>query len=267
MDIKWKIALALLALLFISSSAFGWHIHTVYRGFVASTDAGKPTYSDAVRENFGRQITQNLRAKGVKFAILSRSGQAREKLPDGIAFTHSAFWLVNDTGGYDVWNLYHGEDNRLVSSLVTDTPADFLRLTKEPDVGVLIPTLAAQDALFAYVRGPQYGAMHQINYSLISNPFDARFQNCNEFMLDTLAAFFWGMSDTQKVKAGLMEGLKPSEIKTSWLRRKIGPLVDERLIMSDHSGPIYTATRQTLELFLDSEAALAESYVLPLTQG
>lgn len=265
MDLKWKIALALVALLFISSSAFGWHIHTVYRGFVASTSSGEPTYSQKIRESFGAQITENLKSKDVRFAIISRSGQKRSKLPDGVMFTHSAFWLVNDNGGYDVWNLYHGEDNRLISSLVTDTPADFLRLTQEADVGILIPKLGAQDALIKYLNSPDYGAVHQINYSLISNPFDSRYQNCNEFMLDTLAAFFWDTKISAEIKTRLQGQLKPTQLKTSWIRRYIGPKVDERLIMADHDGAIFTTTRQTLGQFLDSENALAEDYILPLT--
>ncbi len=259
-----KIAWAALLIIFISVSVFGWRLSTVYRGFVASTDSGEPTYSETVREDFGRQITQNLKDKVVKIAIVSRAGQAREKLPEGILFTHSAFWVANDTGGYDVWNLYHGEENRLISSLVVDSPADFLRLTQEPDVGILIPTLAAQDRIVTYLKSPKYGAVHQVKYSLISNPLDARFQNCNEFMLDTLAALFWETETTSEIKARLKTDLTPAVIKTSWARRTIGPKVDERLIMDDQDEIIITATRATLSGFLDSQSALAEDYILPL---
>lgn len=262
---RWKIACLILAAILLAGSLFGWHISGVYRGFVASTASGEPTYSEAARVSFGRQITQNLKDKGVKIAIISRSGQAREKLPRGILFTHSAFWLANDDGGYDVYNLYHGEENRLISSLVTDTPADFLRLTQEPDVGILVPSLTAQDALYAYVKSPDYGAMHQINYSLISNPLDARYQNCNEFMLDTMAAMFWDVKTANEVKARFTVTLTPATIDASWLRRTIGPKVDERLLMDDQDSQIFTTTRATLGRFLDSQKALAEDYILPLT--
>lgn len=147
---------------------------------------------------------------------------------------------------------------------MTDTPADLLRLTQEPDVGILIPTLAAQDRMVAYLKSPAYGAVHQVNYSLISNPLDSQFQNCNEFMLDTLAALFWETENTAKIKARLQSSLTPAVIKASWARRTIGPKVDERLIMDDQSNPILTATRATLSEFLDSENALTEDYILPL---
>lgn len=265
MSLKWKVAWAMLLIIFIGVTVFGWRLSTVYRGFVASTDSGEPTYSQSVRTDFGVQITTALKDKGVKVAIISRAGQAREKLPEGILFTHSAFWVANDAGGYDVWNLYHGEENRLISSLVIDTPADFLRLTQEPDVGILVPRLAAQDKIEAYLKSPKYGAVHQVNYSLISNPLDSRFQNCNEFMLDTLAALFWNTENTAQIKARLKTDLTPAVIKTSWARRTIGPKVDERLIMDDQGERIITATRATLSQFLDSQNALAEDYTLPLT--
>ena len=254
----------MLLIIFIGVSLFGWRLSTVYRGFVASTDSGEPTYPQDVREEFGRQVTENLKAKGVKIAIVSRAGQAREKLPDGILFTHSAFWVLNVSGNYNVWNLYHGEKNRLVSSLVVDTPADFLRLTQEPDVGILVPTLAAQDRMVVYLKSPKYGAVHQVNYSLISNPLDSRFQNCNEFMLDTLAALFWETENTAQIKARLKTYLTPAVINASWARRTIGPKVDERLIMDDQNKIILTTTRATLSQFLERESALAEDYILPL---
>lgn len=264
MDIKLKVLLGILGAAFIASAVFGIHLHHVYRGFVASTTSGEPTYPLSVRQSFGEQITASLRANDARVAIVSRAGQKREKLPEGIAFTHSAFWALQDDGSYAVYNLYHGEENRLISSLVTDDPSAFLKLTQEPDAGILIPTLAAQDRLVEYITSARYGEMHQVNYSLISNPFDSRYQNCNEFMLDSLAAALWDMSATQAIKTRLRESLKPSEIKVSWLRRIIGPKVDERLIMSDHGNKVYTATRQTLGQFLESQDALALDYILPL---
>ncbi len=190
MTLWLKLLILLFAGLFVASSIFGLHLHSVYSGFVASTSTGEPTYSQNAREGFGKQITEELRRKDVRLAIVSRSGQARSKLPEGVAFTHSAFWLLNDDGVYDVYNLYHGEENRLISSLVVDGPAAFLRLTQEADVGILVPKLAAQDRLYSHIKSSKYGVMHQVNYSLISNPFDSRYQNCNEFILDEMASVF-----------------------------------------------------------------------------
>jgi len=254
-------------LLFVFGSFFGWHIHTVYRMAVGSSPIGEPLFPQETLEDYGQKIVAELTAKNVQAAIISRAGQPRDKLPTGVEFTHSAFWLYEPRGDephYAVYNLYHGEENRLISSLVKDEPADFLRLTREHDVGIIIPTQATQTALINYIGSPRYGEVHQINYSLISNPLDARFQNCNEFMLDSLAAIMWGTPNSATIKTTLEEFIEPTELKASFIRRKIGPVVDERLIMDDHEDRIFTTTRKTLAQFLDSQDALEQAYILKL---
>ena len=268
MDLKWKILIGFFLALFIASSIFGWHIHTVYRQVVASTNVGPALFGAQTLDKYGKTITAELRKKNVKAAIVSRSGQPRDKLPEGVMFTHSAFFLYQEeTQDYAVYNLYHGEENRLVSSLVADTPADFLRLLRERDAGFIIPDAATQEQLYNYILSPNYGAVHQVNYSLISNPYDARFQNCNEFMLDTLAAMVWETTDSLDIKARFKDTLRPSELKASFIRRHIGPIVDERLIMTDQDDKIWTTTSQTLANFLESEGRLAQHYALELETG
>lgn len=252
---------ALLALL-IAVFGFGWHIKTVYSGFVASTDQGEPLFPRATLERYGNQILEDLSARNVQVAIISRSGQNREKLPEGVMFTHSAFFRRNAGGTYDVYNLYHGEENRLRSSLVTDTPADFLRLLKEHDAGILIPTEEAQAALYDFLESPEYRAVHQSDYSLISNPFDLRWQNCNEFMLYALAAMFWETTDREALKQKLEDTITPTELPASILRRHIGPKIDERLIMDDHDKTILTTTFSTLTQLVEKEGYLSETYIL-----
>lgn len=254
--------------LFVAASSFGWHVHSVYRMAVASSPIGEPLFERELLEEYGETIISHLAEKNVKAAIISRSGQKRRKLPPGVAFTHSAFWLYepneDGTPHFAVYNLYHGEENRLISSLVKDSPADFLRLTREHDVGIIIPTQDVQNKLLDYIGSSRYGEVHQVNYSLISNPFDSRYQNCNEFMLDSLAAMFWDTPNTTQIKTRLKGVLEPTELKASMIRRKVGPVVDERLIMTDHDSPILTTTRQTLAQFLDSQDGLAKDYVLDL---
>ena len=252
--------------LFVFGSLFGWHIHTVYRMAAASSPFGEPLFEREVLETYGQRINAELNAKNVDLAIISRAGQKRSQLPEGVDFTHSAFWIRQADGTYAVYNLYHGEENRLVSTLVKDEPADFLRLTRERDVGIIIPTQEAQLRLIDYITSPRYGEVHQVNYSLISNPFDTRFQNCNEFMLDSMAAMFWDTPNSTLIKQKYQGVLQPKTLEASFIRRHIGPIVDERLIMSDHEQKIMTTTRQTLAQFLRSQNALETAYILELGQ-
>lgn len=262
MNLGLKIGLGVALALLIAVFGYGWHIRTVYTGYVASTDSGDALFPRETLDNYGQQILDELTRKDVKLAIVSRSGQAREKLPEGVMFTHSAFFRRNDTGGYDVYNLYHGEDDRLRSSLVTDTPADFLRLLKEKDGGILIPDAATQDILYAHIESPAYAAVHQADYSLISNPFDLRWQNCNEFMLYAVAAAIWDTKDRPALLSKLRETITPTELKVSPLRRHYGPMIDERLILDDHGERVLTTTFGTLTQLFEATGRLDESYVL-----
>lgn len=183
-----KLLFAGLLILFIAVFGYGWHLRQVYQGFQASTDGGDSAFTRATLENYGQQILDELKTKDVKFAVIARAGQARDKLPEGVMFTHSAFFRRNAAGEYDVYNLYHGAENRVRSSLVIDSSADFLSTLQERDAGILIPDAATQSLLHDFLVSPKYSAMHHADYSLISNPFDLRWQNCNEFMLYVFGA-------------------------------------------------------------------------------
>jgi hypothetical protein len=257
-----KLFSALFAALLIAVFGYGCHIRTVYAGYTASTDRGDALFSPEVLQDYGQQIQDELNRRDVRLAIISRAGQSRDKLPEGVQFTHSAFFRRNADGGYDVYNLYHGEDNRLRSTLVTDTSADFLRLLQERDAGILIPDTATQDLLYAFLESPEYAAVHQPNYSLISNPMDLRWQNCNELMLYAITAVIWDTTDRAVLLDKLAATITPTELKVSPLRRHFGPMIDERLILDDHGDTVLTTTFSTLTKLFEFSDRLEESYVL-----
>ncbi len=262
-----KLIIALITALLIAVFGYGWHIRTVYAGYVASTDSGDPLFPRETLEDYGQKILDELNRKNVNLAIVSRAGQTRDKLPEGVMFTHSAFFRRNHSGGYDVYNLYHGEEDRLRSTLVTDTPADFLRLLQERDSGILIPENATQDILYSFLESPAYSAVHQAEYSLISNPLDLRWQNCNEFMLYAVAGAIWNTTDRRELRDKLAEAITPTELKVSPIRRHFGPMIDERLILNDHGDKVLTTTFGTLTQLFKATDRLDESYVLSFEES
>ena len=257
-----KILTAATVLLIIAVLGFGWHLKGIYEGYVASTDRGAALYSAEVLEDYGKQITRDLKAKNVEVAILSRAGQPRKNLPKGVDYTHSAFFVRQTGGDYYVFNLYHEQENRLRSYLKTDRAPHFLRLLQEPDAGIIIPDKKTQTELKAFIGSPAYTAMHTKNYSLISNPFDLRWQNCNEFMLYALGGFLWDTTDKTVVKEHLRKTIKPTPLSVSPVRRFYGPKIDERLILADHGKTIMTTTSSDLAELLSAEGRLVESYRL-----
>ncbi len=262
MSLLLKTLSASAVFLIIAVLGFGWHLKGIYEGYVASTDRGNALYSADVLEDYGKQITQELMRKDVEVAILSRAGQPRKNLPKGVDYTHSAFFVRQTGDEYYVFNLYHEEDNRLRSYLKTDRPANFLRLLREADAGIIIPDTATQAALKTFIGSPAYLAMHTQDYSLISNPFDLRWQNCNEFMLYALGAHLWNTTDKAAVKARLMDAIEPTPLNVSAVRRFYGPKIDERLILADHGDTVKTTTSADLAELLAAENRLKESYRL-----
>ena len=114
----------------------------------------------------------------------------------------------------------------------------------------------------SYILSPSYGRMHNPSYSLISNPFDSRFQNCNEFVLDELTSAIWDEEDAKALVEKLSTSFEPTEIKAGFIRRRVAPFVDERLVMDDHGENIKTTTREDLIEFLENEDLLDRAYRL-----
>jgi len=255
-------ALALIVVAIFGLVLFGNHLNLNYRSLVASTQNAKPLLDEETLASYSAQLTGELSYNKVEFAIVSRAGQPRKRMPEGVSYTHSAFWISNESGGYDVYNLYHGEENRRISSLVADLPSDFIRPTRAHDVGVIIPTASFQSEMKDYILSPSYGRMHNPSYSLISNPFDARYQNCNEFVLDELASAIWEEADISKLITRLSKSFEPTEIKAGLIRKRVAPYVDERLVMKDHGNTIQTTTREDLIEFLKSQNLLDKAYRL-----
>ena len=208
--------------------------------------------------DFAKQIERELAGQGARIALVFRTGRAREDLPDGIRYTHGAFWVYSEmqteTGerirGYSVHNLYHGEENRRRSHLAQDWPLNFTQGDVIGEVGIIVPSPEMQRRLLTLFASGAINGLHQPEYSLISNPHDLRFQNCNEFMLDVLAAAAWETTDRDTLKTNLAAWYEPARVQTSLLERMFGPSVDERVRLDDHRGPIRTATFASMGEFM-----------------
>jgi len=213
--------------------------------------AGRFTVKESA--GFSKQIERDLAARGARLALVFRAGQPRENLPDGVRYTHGAIWVHSQLEtadgrrihGYAVHNLYHREDDRRRSELVQDWPLNFALGDVEGEVGVIIPSPEMQARLARLLAGGDDG-LHQPDYSLISNPFDPRFQNCTEYLLDLVAAAAWETTDRAQIKANLRAHFQPAEIDAGLFGRLFGPLADERIRLEDHRGTIRTTTYASL---------------------
>lgn len=240
-------------------------------GLSARTDAEVLPVGQAAA--FAKQIERELGAKGARLAIVFRAGESREDLRDGIAYSHGAFWVYSpitlDDGrkvnGYAVYNLYRGDGKTLPtdkSYLHQDFPLDFTAATGVDDVGIIIPSPEMQRRILEIMDSPTYRALHIVPYSVVSNPHNAKYQNCTEFMLDVVAAAMWETTDMAQLKVNLRAHFKPTVVKTSGLERFFAPMADASIKTDDQNGEIVTTTYESLAEFMRANKLTQETYVL-----
>jgi len=223
--------------------------------------------------NFSKQIERDLASKGARVAMVFRTGRPRADLPEGIAYTHGAFWIYRtitaadgrQLSGYAVYNLYAGDGRawpKTQSRLVQDYPFDFTRGSSVDDVAVIIPSPEMQRRMLEVIDSPVYEKLHNPAYSLVANPWASRFQNCNNFMLDVVGAAAWDTTDPARITADLKAHYQPTIVKAGPLMRLFGPIADSRLRTDDQRGPIRTATYESMSAFMDKNGLLQAAYSL-----
>jgi hypothetical protein len=221
---------------------------------------------------FSKQVERDLASKGARVAMVFRAGRMRDQLPEGISYTHGAFWVYRtiktaDGGtlsGYAVYNLYAGDGkawSKIESRLVQDFPLDFTRGSTVNDMAVIIPSPEMQRRIIAVIDSPTYQKVHNPAYSLVANPWSRKYQNCNNFMLNVIAAAIWNTDDPQQITADLKAHYKPTIVKANAVLRLFGPIADQRLRTDDQQGPIRTATYESMAVFMGENNLLQEHYI------
>lgn len=237
----------------------------VFAVLVAATPAGadsdsRPLDRFTLQEaaDFSKQIERELAARGAYVALVFRSGRLREDLPEGIRYTHGAFWVYGPietmdgqvTYGYAVYNLYHRLDEPRLSYLAQDWPLDFTRGDAVGQVGIIVPTPEMQVRILDVIASDTYDALHQPAYSLLSNPADLRYQNCTEFMLDVIASAAWLRSDRLQIKANLAAYFVPAVVRLTWWERLTAGWFDPRIRLDDQRGPVVVASWASISDFM-----------------
>ncbi|MDB5437989.1 MAG: hypothetical protein JWM33_416 [Caulobacteraceae bacterium] len=223
--------------------------------------------------DFSKQIEDDLAGRDARVAMVFRAGRPRKDLPQGISYTHGAFFVYRDIvgadgkvlNGYAVYNLYAGDGTTVAegrSSLVQDFPLDFTRSSTVDDVAVIVPSPEMQSRILAVIDSPTYQALHNPAYSLVANPWMGLRQNCNDFMLDVVAVAAWQTTDRAQIEANLRAHFKPTEVKVGGLALMFGPMFDKRLTLVDQSDGVKTATYESLARFMGENGLIQETYKL-----
>lgn len=244
--------------------------------FDSSENAVSGRFTPEEAAAFSKDIEATLARKRARVAMVFRTGRPRDQLPEGLNYTHGAFWVYQpsltpegrEVMGYSVYNLYSGDGDALPKSrsrLVQDFPFDFVAGSEEDDVAVIIPSPEVQKRLYNVIASPTYDALHVPEYTLISNPADARYQNCTEFLLDVLAAAVWETESYAQIKVNLAASFEPAEVRdASGLKRLLAPMADPRLRSDDHKGRVRTATFESIAQFMADNGYAQEAFTLDL---
>jgi hypothetical protein len=219
---------------------------------------------------FAESVEQNLAARGAHVAIVARAGRDPEDLPDGLRYTHVAYWVYSQithadgriTNGYRVYNLYQLADDPTRSELIQDSPTDFFASARVLDAGIIIPKPALQKKLLRVIDSPTYATLHNARYTLLANPVSQTSQNCTEHTLDVLMASLYDTGDRRQLKANIAAYSKPQRIDVSGVKRLVAPAISGALSTSDHGAQVKTATFGSIGRFMERYDLAEDIYSL-----
>lgn len=183
---------------------------------------------------------QALLAGGQRVYFLARAGQDLTKY--GLRYSHGALAVRNAAGtGFDVYHLLN-DCGTATSGIYRQGLLEFfgdslyryqaVAVTLPPDVQLRVATLLQ--------NAPK--TMHQPAYSLTAYPFSTKFQNSNQWVLETLATAMstdLPVATRSQAQTWLKEaGYRPSELHLGPLTRLGGRMTKAQITFEDHPGSL-----------------------------
>ena len=231
--------------------------------FAELTWAGSNRSSDIQHQplevsQFAKDVERYAASQGARAFIIGRVGQAEKDLPKGIAYTHTAIAVYSNiqledgefAKGYAIYNLYQTEGNLDKSTLVTDYPVDFFWGADVLKAGIVIPSKDLQTRIIEAIQQGNGVAIHNPKYSMLSNPFNSRYQNCTEHTLDLINSAIYQTTNVKQLKTNAKAYFAPQKVNVSGLKLALGGLFMEGIHSSDHKGKPRTATFTTIAQYL-----------------
>lgn len=239
----------------------------------SSSIGGETHFKPAEIVKFAKKVEKTLAKKGARVAIIARVGRPRNKLPEGIGFTHTAIAVYSQittadnrkVPGYAIYNLYQRASEPDVSDLIQDFPVDFFSGAELLEAGLIIPSPELQTRLLDLLASPTYNKLHSPHYSVIANPFTLNFQNCTEFTLDVITAAIYKTGDIKQIKANEKAYFAPQPVNVNPVKLMLGSMLAKDVTTSDHPGSPVTATFETIGKFIAKYDTSSE--MLTVTPG
>ncbi|MBL4775105.1 MAG: DUF2145 domain-containing protein [Mariprofundus sp.] len=253
--------------IFVPLTLFSILLFSTSSALAGSSQAGGEIYYNPdVIIKFAKKVERTLAERGARVAIIARVGRPRNKLPEGINFTHTAIAVYSQITtadgrkipGYAIYNLYQRAEEPNVSDLIQDFPVDFFAGVELLEAGLIIPTPELQKRLLQVLASPTYKALHNPHYSVIANPFTLDFQNCTEHTLDVITAAIYETKDLKVIKANEKAYYEPQKVNVNPLKLLLGSMFSPDVTTADHPSAPVTSTYTTIGNFLTKYKAVSE---------
>lgn len=210
---------------------------------------------------FAKKVEQTLAERGAVVALVSRMGRDPAQMPDGVGeYTHVGIWVYSEitaadgtkVRGYTIYNLYQNKEDSGRSDLVQDFPAEFFGAVFKLKAGIVIPTPELQAEILRVLNSPTYQELHVPAYSVVANPYEWKYQNCTNFVMDVLVAAIYDTKSRSEITQHLREYYEPQDVKISGMTAFFGSLFVNGFETSDHHGsPMQTSTFDSIARFLN----------------
>ena len=234
--------------------------------FAGSAAGGAPQFKAEQLVALSKKLEREIAARRARVAIISRVGRPPGDLPDGIEFTHVAFAVyskitLNDgrtVPGYAMYNLYQSDERPNSSFLRQDYPLDYYAAVQRLKAGIIIPKPELQKRLLKVIFSDTYRELHNPRYSAVSNPFNRKYQNCTEFVLDVINAAIYETGDHRQIKANIEAYFEPQPLAVSPFKLFLGSIFVPDITISDHPGPVATATFWSIARYMQGHGIADE---------
>lgn len=244
----------------------------VFAGSMSTSVDSPVNFTQDEIVSFAKKVEKSLANKGARVAIVARVGQSPDNLPEGISYTHVAYWVYSNIQtsdgknirGYQIYNLYQRNGELDVSDLVNDFPVDYFAGVFELNAGIIIPKPKLQKAILDVIASDTYSKLHNPKYSIVASPFNNQYQNCTEYTLDVLMSAVYGTDNMNQLKVNAKEYFTPQKVSLSPLKTVLGPIFVPDFTMRDHKDDIETTTFTTIKNFMEKYNLTQEAYSVQL---
>ncbi|MEM9302634.1 MAG: DUF2145 domain-containing protein [Pseudomonadota bacterium] len=207
---------------------------------------------------------EHLEASGADLAIIARSGSDLRR--HGLRYSHGGLVMREHERG--PWTVVHllnhcasSRSELFEEGLVNFFAAGLFAL----DAVILVPEATLQQGLLGLVRNGAVDRLHDPRYNRIAHPMSARFQNSNQWLLESIAiALADGTATRRSAQQYLAAaGYEGDRIRIGRFQRVVGGLTRDNLNFGDHplgariEGRYQVVTVRSLRTFLAERDLLA----------